>query len=182
MIFQEKVMKSNRIYDGKVVSLRCDEVINVSGKLSKREIVEHNGGAALAVFTDQKKFVMVKQYRNAPGKVLTEIPAGKIEGKEDPYETAVRELREETGYAAGRIEKLASMYASPGYCEELIHLYLCMELKSGETEFDESEAIDIYEYTASEILAMIENGEIEDAKTIAAFFLAKHKLEQEGLL
>ncbi|MDD2217795.1 MAG: NUDIX hydrolase [Eubacteriales bacterium] len=182
MTFEEKVLKSNRIYEGKVVNLRCDEVINVSGRLAQREIVEHNGGAALVVFTDQKKFVMVKQYRNAPGKILIETPAGKTDGNEDPYETAVRELREETGYTAGRIEKLASMYASPGYCEEFLHIYLCMELSSGQTEFDESEAIDICEYTASEILSMIELGQIEDAKTIAGFFLAKYKLEQSGLL
>lgn len=182
MIFEEKIVKSKRIYEGRVVNLRRDEVINVAGKTAQREIVEHSGGAALVVFTNEKKFVLVRQYRNAPARPLTEIPAGKRDGDEDPYETAVRELREETGYTADKIEKLASLYASPGYCEELLHLYLCTELTPGTTDFDESEAIEISEYTASEIMDMIETGEIEDAKTVAAFFLAKHKLEQAGLL
>lgn len=182
MVFEEKTIESKRIYEGRIVNLRCDSVINVSGKLSPREIVEHVGGVALVVFTEDKKFVLEKQYRQAAGKVLIEVPAGKAERDEDPQVTAARELREETGYTAAKLEKLCAMYASPGYCDEVLHVYLCTELAPGETDFDESEAIDLYEYTAEEVLALIESGEIEDAKTIAAFFLAKQRLEQAGLL
>ncbi len=182
MVFEEKTVESKRIYEGRIVNLRCDSVINVSGNISKREIVEHPGGVALAVFTNEKKFVLEKQYRKAAGKVMIEVPAGKAEPGEDPRVTAERELKEETGYAAGRMQKLCAMYASPGYCDEVLHVYLCTQLTPGVTEFDESEAIDLYEYSAEEILALISSGEIEDAKTIAAFFLAKQRLEQEGLL
>lgn len=182
MVFEEKTIESRRIYEGRIVNLRCDSVINVSGKIATREIVEHSGGVALVVFTDEKKFVLEKQYRKAAGKVLIEVPAGKAEPGETPQVTAARELREETGYTAGRLEKLCAMYASPGYCDEVLHVYLCTQLTLGATDFDESEAIDLYEYTAEEVLALIASGEIEDAKTIAAFFLAKQRLGQEGLL
>lgn len=182
MTFEEKTIKSKMIYEGKIINLRVDEVETVSGKPSSREIVEHDGGVAVAAFTDEKKLIMVRQYRKAAGEVLLEVPAGKQEKGELPEITAIRELKEETGYTAKKIEKLATLYASPGYCQELLHLFLCTDMTCGDTEFDESEAIEIAAYAIPELIEMIASGEIKDAKTVAAIFLAKQRLAQRGIL
>ena len=101
MTFAEKTIKSERIYEGAIINLRRDEVTVRCG-VSQREIVEHNGGAVLAAVTDEGKMVMVRQYRKPAEKVMFEAPAGKIDGSEEPLSAAVRELKEETGYTAGR--------------------------------------------------------------------------------
>ncbi|MDD3874872.1 MAG: NUDIX hydrolase, partial [Methanosarcina sp.] len=115
-------------------------------QISHREIIEHNGGVALAVITDEGKMVLVRQFRKAAEKVILEVPAGKIDPGEDPFHSAVRELKEETGYTAEKIEHLTSFYSSVGYSEEIIHLYMATGLTPGETEFDSNEALEILEY------------------------------------
>jgi ADP-ribose pyrophosphatase len=158
------------IYEGAILNLRKDKVTVKDGRTSSREIVEHNGGVVIAAITNDGKIPMVKQYRKAAEKAVLEIPAGKLEGDEDPKEAALRELKEETGYTANSIEHLTSFYSSIGYSEEVLHLYIAKDLLPGETDFDESEAIDIYEYSTRELLDMVMNGQIEDAKTIIAIF------------
>ena len=107
MTFEEKTLNSKRIYEGAIINLRCDEVTVQKGT-SKREIIEHNGGAVLAAITDQGKMVMVEQFRKPAEKVLLEAPAGKIDPGEKPEKTAVRELKEETGYTASEVSFLRS--------------------------------------------------------------------------
>ena len=139
MIFEEKTIKSDRIYEGSILNLRRDKVTVLHGT-SYREIVEHNGGAVLAAITDEGKMVMVRQFRKPAERVMLEVPAGKIDPGEKPEETAKRELAEETGYRARHVRYLTEFYPSVGYAEEVLYLYLCTGLTPGETNFDENEA------------------------------------------
>ncbi|MGI6733912.1 MAG: NUDIX domain-containing protein [Anaerovoracaceae bacterium] len=177
MTFEEKTLSSERIYEGAILNLRKDKVVVTGGNTSYREIVEHRGGVALAAVTDDKKMVLVRQFRKAAEKVVLEVPAGKIESNEgeDPLLTAIRELKEETGYTASNIEHITSFYTSIGYSEEVIHLYYATGLTPGETDFDDNEALDIVEYEIAELKRMVLAGEIEDAKTIAAILIAAVK-------
>ena len=177
MVFEEKTLSSEMIYEGRILNLRKDKVSVVDNKVSEREIVEHAGGVTMAAITDDNKMVMIKQFRQAAGKVVLEAPAGKREKGEDPIETAVRELKEETGYTASNIKFLTKFYSSVGYSEEIIYVYLCTGLTPGETDFDENEAIDVIEYDLGELCKMAMNGEIEDAKTIVAILIAAGKAE-----
>lgn len=171
MIHEEKTISSEMIYEGAILNLRKDLVTVKDGQTSYREIIEHNGGVALAALTDEGKMVMVKQYRKAAEKAVLEVPAGKIEKGEDHQKTAVRELKEETGYTPGKVQFLTSFYSSIGYSNEVIYLYLATDLTPGETDFDDNEAIEIFEYSLDELKEMIFQGAIEDAKTIAAILL-----------
>jgi ADP-ribose pyrophosphatase len=179
MVFEETTISSERIYEGRILNLRKDKVHVKDGKTSYREIVEHNGGVALAAVTSEGKMVMVRQYRKAAEKAILEVPAGKIEKGEDHRLTAERELQEETGYTAGRIEYITSFYSSIGYSTEVIYLYFASELTPGETNFDDNESIEILEYPLPELKNMVLSGEIEDAKTICAILLAESILEKE---
>lgn len=172
MTFEERTIKSEKIYEGAIINLRRDKV-TVQGGTSYREIIEHNGGAVIAALTEDKKLVMVRQYRKPAGRVMLEVPAGKIDPGEKPLEAAVRELREETGYTASHIEFLNQFYPSVGYSEEMLYLYLCTGLTPGETSFDENEAIDIEEIELDKLFKMAMSGEIEDAKTLIAILTVK---------
>ena len=172
MTFEEKTLKSEKIYDGAIINLRRDKV-TVQGGTSYREIIEHNGGAVIAALTDDKKLVMVRQYRKPADKVMLEVPAGKIDPGEKPLEAAVRELKEETGYTAEKVEFLTQFYPSVGYSEEVLYLYLCTGLIPGETNFDENEAIDIEEVELDRLFKMAMSGEIDDAKTLIAILMVK---------
>jgi len=170
MTFEEKTLSSEMIYKGAIINLRKDKVTVKSGT-SYREIVEHNGGAVLAAVTDDNKMVMVRQFRKPAERVVFEVPAGKIDPGEDPLETAKRELREETGYTASKVEYLTKFYPSVGFSDEVLYLYLCTGLTSGETDFDENEALDIELWDIDELVDMVLRDEINDAKTQIAILL-----------
>lgn len=172
MTFEEKTLKSEKIYEGAIINLRRDKV-TVQGGTSYREIIEHNGGAVIAALTEDNKLVMVRQYRKPADKVMLEVPAGKIDPGEKPLEAAVRELKEETGYTAEKVEFLTQFYPSVGYSEEVLYLYLCTGLTPGETNFDENEAIDIEEVELDRLFKMAMSGEIDDAKTLIAILMVK---------
>ena len=180
MTFEEKTINSERIYEGAIINLRRDKV-TVQNGTSMREIIEHNGGAVLAAITDDEKLVMVRQYRKAANRVMLEVPAGKIDPGEAPEAAAKRELKEETGYTAGKISFLMSFYPSVGYSEEVLYLYLCENLIPGDTNFDENEAIDIEEYEIDETYRMAMSGQIADAKTIIAVMTVKSLLAEGKL-
>lgn len=175
MTFEETTLKSELIYKGTILNLRRDKVRVVGGREAYREIIEHAGGVTIAAVTGEGRMVMVRQYRKAAGKVVLEAPAGKMDPGEDPVRTAARELREETGYTAGKLEHLTSFYSSIGYSEEVLHLFLATGLTPGPTSFDENEALEIEEYDLRELKRMVLNKEIEDGKTIAAILLAAEK-------
>ncbi len=180
MTFEEKTIKSERIYEGAIINLRRDEV-TVQNGTSMREIIEHNGGAVPAAVTSEGKLVMVRQYRKPAGRVMLEVPAGKIDPGESAEAAAKRELKEETGYTAGKIKFLMQFYPSVGYSEEILYLYLCTDLTPGETNFDENEAIDIEEYEINRLHKMVMDGDVQDAKTIIAIMTVKNLLEEGKL-
>lgn len=164
MVFEEKTIESEIIYEGKILTLRKDKV-EVPNGTAYREVVEHNGAAAIAALKDDNKLIMVKQYRKPAEKVMLEVPAGKIDGNEDPLDAAKRELKEETGYEASEWISLGFGFPSVGFSEEQIYLYIAKGLSGGETAFDDDEAIDIFEYDLNELVEMVMKGEMEDFKS-----------------
>ena len=181
MIFEEKTLESELIYEGKILNLRRDIVTVITGT-STREIVEHNGGAVIGALTDDGNLIMVKQFRKAAERTLLEVPAGKRDGNEAPLDVAIRELKEETGYTAQEMIHLTSMYPTPGYSEEVLDIFLARGLTPGETDFDENEALDICEYPLAELINMVMSGEIEDGKTQLTVLMVKEYLEREKSL
>ncbi len=177
MIFEEKTISSEMIYEGKILNLRRDKVQTVTGGPSYREIVEHNGGAVAVAITEFGKLVMVRQFRKPLEKAVLELPAGKIEKGEEPIDTIGRELREETGYTARTFTLLTAFYPSVGYTTETLYIYLASGLSPGETDYDEHEAMDILEIDFQEAHNMVIRGEIQDAKTMLGILLAKNHFE-----
>ena len=178
MTFEEKTISSEMLYEGAIINLRKDKV-TVQNGTSYREIIEHNGGAVLAAITPEGKMVMVRQFRKPAECVMLEVHAGKIDAGEKPEDAAVRELKEETGYTAGKVRHLTSFYPSVGYSEEVLHLYLCTDLTAGETCFDENEAIDIEEMELDVLHRMVMDGDIRDAKTAIAILMVRSLPEEE---
>lgn len=168
--FEEKTIRTKEIFTGKIISVQVDDVELPDGKKAKREIVKHPGAVALIALTAEKKIVMVEQYRKPLERSLLEIPAGKLEPGEEPAITAERELEEETGYRAKRIEYITSFYTSPGFADELIHIYLATELEPVDNPAcgDEDEFVELVELTLEEAIEYMEESRIYDAKTVYA--------------
>ena len=169
----EKIIKTDTMFEGRVFKVEVSEVELPDGQKSTREIIRHNGGAAIVAIDEDKNIFLVKQYRIATGQELLEIPAGKLEVGEDPLECAKRELEEETGMQAGEIKHLFSMYATPGYCAERLHIYFTKGLKSGQIHRDEEEFLHVIKLPFDIAYKMVMNGQIFDAKTIAGILAAK---------
>ena len=150
-----------------------DTVELPDGAQSTREVVDHPGGVCVLALDDEGRVLLVRQFRYPYEKVLTEIPAGKLEYGEDPEKAALRELREETGAVPGKFRSLGELYPSPGYCGEIIRLYLAQELTFGETALDEDEFLDVERMPFGELTELVLQGEIRDAKTIAAVLKTK---------
>ena len=178
--FEEKTLSSKTIYDGKIISLTLEEVELPDGNKAKRELVQHPGAVALIPLTDDGKLVLVKQYRKSLNRTLIEIPAGRIEVGEDPEVTAIRELEEETGYGARQVTYIQSFATSPGFANEIIHLYLAENLYEivNPAAGDEDEFIELLEVTIDEAEQLVTSGEIYDAKTAFAVIFAKHQLKK----
>lgn len=168
MVFNEVTLNSSRVFEGKIIQVRLDNIRTKDGGQSVREIVEHPGGVAIAALTHDNKMVFVRQFRKPAEEVLLEIPAGKIEKDEQPDKTAIRELKEETGYTAREMKHLMTFYSSPGFSNEKIYLYLARDLISGESSPDENEHVEIIEHSIDSLHQMIDSGEIIDGKTIIA--------------
>lgn len=173
MIFEEKKISSERIYEGKILNVRRDLVTAVNGQ-AHREIIEHGGAVAMVALTDDNKIIMVRQFRYACGRAVLEIPAGKIDpGETDPVQVAHRELKEETGYTASEIIHLGDCNPSCGYSEEVIHIYLMRGLTPGEQSPDDDEALEVIEMPFEQVYNDAEKGKLTDAKTMAALLMAK---------
>ena len=170
MTFEEKTISSEIIYEGKILTLRRDKVETVGGE-SYREIIEHGGGAVIIGLTKSGKMLMVRQYRKAAERDVFEVPAGKIDPGEDPKETAIRELEEETGYKPNDVKFLTKFYPSIGYDKEVLYLYIARDLVKTKTHFDRDEAIDIEEWEIQDLYEMVMSGKIEDGKTIIAILM-----------
>lgn len=173
MSCEEKTMKSDKIYEGKIVNLRIDTVELPDKKYSKREIVEHPGSVGIIPITEDGSIILVEQFRKPVEKNLLEIPAGKIEINEEPKETALRELVEETGFIANKMEYIYEFYTSPGFSTEKIYLFLATELELGNKKPGENEYIETKKVKFEDLKSMISRGEIYDSKTIVGIFLAE---------
>ena len=172
MNITEKTLKTERIYEGKVINLRVDTVELPDKKYSKREIVEHPGAVGIIGVNNDGKVILVRQYRKAVDDFLLEIPAGKMEPREDPLECAKREFKEETGYSASSFYALSHCYTSPGFSNEKIYLFKAENLFKGVAEPDEDEYIEVVEIPFDQALEKIDKGEIRDSKTIIAILMA----------
>jgi ADP-ribose pyrophosphatase len=174
------VTRRQIIYEGRVFTIVRDEVRHRSGYESVREVVEHDGGAVVAAVTDDGDVILIRQYRYPVAGAIIELPAGKLSPGEDPLDCAKRELREETGFSAGRWEKLTAMLSTPGFCSEVLHIYLARELRNGEQALEEGEeSITVLRLPMREALAMCADGRIRDGKTLTGLALAAMRL---GLL
>lgn len=174
MEFTEKTIESELIFDGKVVKLYKDKIELSTGQESFREVVKHSGGVVILA-KKEDKILLVKQFRYPMKEVLYELPAGKLEIGEDPFEAAKRELEEETGYCANKWTDLGYVYTSPGYSDEKLYLYEAEDLEFTHCHPDEGEIIQALEYKYDDVLKMIDNGEINDAKTLCALMRAQIK-------
>lgn len=168
MEMKEKKIDGEVLYAGRVVRLERDRVLCPNGRESVREVVRHNGGAAILCLNAQEEVLLIRQFRYPYNEILLEIPAGKLEKNEDPYTAAVRELEEETGNRAAGLEYLGKIYPTCGYSSEIIYLYLAKDYVFTETSFDEDECIEACFVPLSRVKEMILSGEIKDAKTICA--------------
>lgn len=164
----EKRKSGERLFTGRIVSVECDTVILPDGNEALREVVRKNGGVCVVPLTDDGDVIVVKQYRYPYAKIVTEVPAGKMEKGEEPLECALRELSEETGYDAGKIISLGVFYPSPGIMDETLYMYLASELKKGNGHPDEDEFLQGERIPLEKLVDMIMSGEICDGKTQAA--------------
>jgi hypothetical protein len=179
---EEKRIKSEYLYKGKIVNLRRDTVRLPNGADATREIVEHGGAAAVLPVTQAGEVIFVKQYRCPFERVLLEIPAGKLDPGEQPTHCAERELLEETGSKAEKMTFLCEIYPSPGCYTEILYLYAAEGLSYYEASPDEDEFLQVQRIPLEDALKMVNNGEIKDAKTITALLLYERLKSQNGEL
>jgi len=170
-----RIKKSEIKFSGKVFDLKVDQIIYDSGNEGIREVAVHPGGAVIVPVKEDGKIVMVKQFRYPFQKFLIELPAGKLDKNEDPMHCAIRELEEETGYKSENVIKLGSIYTTPGFCSEELHIYLAKNLVPGNHDREEGEdGMEIFEFTIEEIEGKIRSGEIVDSKTICGIYMMKN--------
>lgn len=157
---------TKNIYIGQVVTLNIDTVTLPNGLTVDLEVVRHPGAAAVVPIKDDGTVVLIRQFRHAAGGFIYEIPAGKLHPGENPTVCATRELEEEVGYRASRLELLSSIFTAPGFTDEVIHIYKATGLTTGRQQLDRDEVLEVIEMTLSEAIGMIETGAIRDAKSI----------------
>lgn len=173
--FEEKTIQSELKFKGRIITLQVDEVELPNGKTSNREIVKHPGAVAVIAVTKDNKIILVEQFRKALERSIIEIPAGKIEIGEAPEITALRELEEETGYTTGNLQYIQSFSTSPGFADEIIHLYFADNIVKMEQPvgLDEDEFVELLHVSLTEMEEMVKKQQIYDAKTAFAYIWLK---------
>lgn len=172
---EERTIERKIVFEGRVLKLKVDTVELPNGQQTTREVVVHPGAVAVVALTEADEVLLIKQYRYPVGKVIWEIPAGKLEREENPLTCAQRELAEETGHGAAQWTHLSTFFTTPGFSDEIMHLFLARELFTDKKTADDDEFIELYTIPLAEALRMIAAGEIEDLKTIAGILLARQK-------
>lgn len=176
MDFTEKTLTQKYHFRGKIMSARVDDVELPNGRTAYREVCEHVGGVGILPIDEKGNVILVRQFRYPYGEVIYEIPAGKMDhGPENAELCGLRELREETGYSAGRMVPLGVIYPSPGFLTEIVHLYAALDLTPGECQPDEDEFVEHIVMPFEELEALICSNEIRDAKTVVAAYRARLK-------
>lgn len=173
-------MSRRVLHEGSVGAFGLEEVELPSGKRITLELLRHPGAAAVVPFLDDERILLLSQYRYAAGGTIWEVPAGKLDKGEDPELCALRELEEETGYRAGRIERTGVILTSPGFTDERIHLFCAYDLEPGTLQHEPAEQIVVHEVRFSEALEMIDRGELIDAKSIVALYHAQQRRARSG--
>ena len=173
-----KFIKSETLMKGRAFTIRRDYLKTPDGRETKFDIIEHGGSVVIIPVDQRGNVLLVRQYRHATGMDLLELPAGTLDDDEEPEVCAAREIREETGMAAGKLVKLGDFYLAPGYSTEFMHVFLATELKDDPLEADADEFLSVESIPLSEAIRMAESGEMPDAKSLAALFMAKQHLEQ----
>ncbi len=179
MVFEEKTVSSEEKFRGRIIQVTVDQVSMPDGSLATRELVAHPGGVGVVALTENRELILVKQYRKAIERAIYEIPAGKLDPGEEHRTCGMRELEEETGLKAKRFEYLGFIYPSPGFTDEVTHIYLASELYQGTVHLDPDEYLDIVRMPIEEVVKKIMENEISDAKTVAGVLKTLHKLESE---
>lgn len=173
---EEIVIHSRLIHQGRIATLREDTVALADGDTAFREVVEHSEVVAVVPVDANGEVVLVRQYRLPAREVLLEVPAGCMDEGESAEAAAQRELQEETGYRAERLERLTGFFVSPGYCTEFIHIFLATGLLDSPLDGDEDEEIAIRRTPLAEAVRLVESGEIKDGKSVAGILLAARRL------
>ncbi|MBE6787432.1 MAG: NUDIX hydrolase [Ruminococcaceae bacterium] len=181
MNLTEKQLEKNYVFEGKIIKVRKDLALMPNGKTASREVVEHNGGVCIAPLTENNELIFVKQFRYPYMEEVLELPAGKRDSNEEPKICGIRELKEETGATAKNITFLGKLYPSPGYCGEIIWLYLATGLDFGKQNTDEDEFLEVYKIPLDKAVEMVLSGEIKDAKTQTLVLKIK-LLKDNGIL
>ena len=167
MEFKEKTLEKNYLYKGKILNFRRDTALLPNGSTAIREMVEHDGGSCVLCIEDGK-VLLVKQFRYPHGQELWEIPAGKVNKGESPEQTAIRELEEECGIKAEKMEKLFEVYPTTAYTNEVIHIYRATGLTNVKAHLDEDEFLSAQWIDIEQVKLMMDSGEIKDGKTLIA--------------
>ena len=167
------INSSKLVYQGQLLQLAIDKVILPNGKAVELEILRHPGGAAIVALDAQNRVCMLRQFRHAAGGWLWELPAGKLEINEGPQTTAARELEEEAGLQAGRWDTLGEIIASPGFCDEIIHLYLARNLTAVAAQPEDDELFELHWIPFEQALQQVHDGTLTDAKTMLGLALAE---------
>ena len=177
----EETIDGEVVFSGRIIRARVDRVRLENGRESKREIVEHPGGVCIAALTENDELLMVRQFRYAYKKVITELPAGKLEPGEDPFEAMRREQKEETGTTARQYVYLGDIYPTPGYCNEVIRLWACRVKARGEMDLDDDEFLEVEKIPLQKAVEMVLQNEIRDAKTQIGILKTKFLVEKGDL-
>jgi ADP-ribose pyrophosphatase len=177
MIYSEKTLSSKVVYEGTIFNVEKLTVELPNGHIASRDIIRNPGAAVIIPIIDDC-IVLVEQFRKAAEKTFIELPAGKLEYGEDPKDCAARELKEETGYTANKIEEVLSLYPAPAFADEMLHIFLATDLEKGEATPDEDEFISARTYKLEEALDMIDKGIINDGKTVAGILFASRLLSK----
>ena len=172
----ESIKGETRAFSGKVFAVDVLDIEQTGGRMGKREVVRHSGGAAILPLDRDGNVYLVRQFRTPFMRVTAEIPAGKLEPGEDPREAAIRELSEETGIIAESVVDLGTMYPTPGYCGEILYLFLATDLRWEESHPDPDEEVEVLKIPLADLLRKIEKNEIHDAKTVIAILKTARRM------
>lgn len=178
MTLEEKTTKRNEVFGGHLIQVYNDEVELPNGDLTHREVVHHPGGASICAIDPDLNVYFVRQFRYPYAKPVLELPAGKLEKGEDPYEAAMRELHEETGLVAEELLPLGEVYPSPGYTDEVIYLYLAIHFDQDAPKPDKDEFLHLEKMPFTQAVNMVMKGELKDGKSQIAILKAYMVLDQ----